>query len=141
TVAAEVAAALERFDLTDGHAAVALGVSWEGSASLARLDAFGRGVLAALEAHLEHGHPVVVVFDSDIGGLVGLHLRELAPTLSVVSIDGIDLHEFDYIDVGAILPASGVVPVVVKTLVFPHALPAGTTSHANPDPRGEPGQP
>jgi ethanolamine utilization protein EutA len=37
----------------------------------------------------------------------------------VISIDGIDLREFDYVDIGEILPASGAVPVVIKSLVFP----------------------
>ena len=118
-VAEEARGALRRFDLQDGDTPVALGVSWQGNASYARLDAFGSGILAALSRQLSRGHPVVVVFDSDIGGLVGLHLQEIAPDIGIVSIDGIDLREFDYLDIGAILPASGVVPVVVKTLVFP----------------------
>jgi ethanolamine utilization protein EutA len=37
----------------------------------------------------------------------------------VVSIDGIALREFDFVDIGEIIPASGAVPVVVKSLVFP----------------------
>ncbi len=36
-----------------------------------------------------------------------------------ISIDGIDLMEFDYIDIGALIPSSGAVPVVIKSLVFP----------------------
>jgi ethanolamine utilization protein EutA len=37
----------------------------------------------------------------------------------VISIDGITLSEFDYIDIGEIIPSSGAVPVVIKSLVFP----------------------
>ena len=37
----------------------------------------------------------------------------------VISIDGIELQEFDYIDIGAVMYPSQVVPVVVKSLVFP----------------------
>jgi ethanolamine utilization protein EutA len=40
-------------------------------------------------------------------------------TVPVISIDGIDLREFDYSDIGAMIPASGAVPVVIKSLVFP----------------------
>jgi ethanolamine utilization protein EutA len=43
-------------------------------------------------------------------------MRLAAP---VVSIDGITLEEFDYIDIGALIPSSGAVPVVIKSLVFP----------------------
>ena len=37
----------------------------------------------------------------------------------IISVDGIVLQEFDYIDVGALIPSSGAVPVVIKSLVFP----------------------
>ena len=37
----------------------------------------------------------------------------------IVSIDGLELKEFDYIDIGAMLESSGAVPVVIKSLVFP----------------------
>jgi ethanolamine utilization protein EutA len=42
-----------------------------------------------------------------------------------VSIDGIVLKEFDYIDIGAMLEASGAVPVVIKSLVFPTTAALG----------------
>ena len=32
---------------------------------------------------------------------------------------GIELVEFDYVDIGALIPSSGAVPVVIKSLVFP----------------------
>jgi ethanolamine utilization protein EutA len=38
---------------------------------------------------------------------------------AVVSIDGLELKEFDYIDIGAMLESSGAVPVVIKSLIFP----------------------
>ena len=38
-----------------------------------------------------------------------------------LSIDGIELREFDYIDIGELIPTSGAVPVVIKSLVFPNA--------------------
>ncbi len=37
----------------------------------------------------------------------------------IVSIDGIVVREFDFIDIGEILDSSGVAPVVIKSLVFP----------------------
>ena len=45
--------------------------------------------------------------------------EELGARVPVVSIDGLDLKPFDFIDIGEILPASGAVPVVIKSLVFP----------------------
>ena len=111
---------LRRLDLVGVASPVALGVHWGGSATFDRLDGFCRGVVRAMQAVVDAGHPLVLVSDGDIGGLVGLHLREeLGLTSPVVSIDGIELREFDYVDVGALIPSSGAVPVVIKSLVFP----------------------
>jgi ethanolamine utilization protein EutA len=43
----------------------------------------------------------------------------------IVSIDGLELKEFDYIDIGAILDTSGAVPVVIKSLIFPTSAGLG----------------
>lgn len=120
TIAQAVQVGLNRLDLVNSENPIALGFRWGGSATFWRLDAFCRGVVKALRNTLDQGHPLVLVSDSDVGGLIGLHLREeLEIPESVVSIDGIDLREFDYIDIGEILPSSGSVPVVIKSLVFP----------------------
>lgn len=112
--------ALGRLDLADGKRPVAIGVHWEGSATFARLDAFCSGVKDGLEKLLGKGHPLTLVSDGDIGGILGLHFKEeMKFEGSVISIDGVALNEFDYIDIGALIPSSGAVPVVVKTLVFP----------------------
>jgi ethanolamine utilization protein EutA len=112
--------ALARLDLVDGRRPVAIGFHWEGSATFARLDAFCAGVRDGLEKILGKGHPLTLVSDGDIGGILGLHLKEETKLESaVISIDGIALSEFDYIDIGALIPSSGAVPVVIKSLIFP----------------------
>ncbi len=122
--AAEVAsllrAAVARLDLHPPDRSVALAIEWEGSATYSRLDALSRGIIEAEEAQMAAGQPLVLVCDSDVGGLLGLHIREeLGLTNGIVSIDGIELQDFDYIDVGSLIPASGAAPVVIKSLVFP----------------------
>ncbi|HEY4318184.1 MAG TPA: ethanolamine ammonia-lyase reactivating factor EutA [Herbaspirillum sp.] len=42
-----------------------------------------------------------------------------------MSIDGIVLKAFDFIDIGAMLETSGAVPVVIKSLVFPTSSAVG----------------
>ncbi len=120
SVAQAVRGALVRFGLHDTETPVALVLRWEGSATFGRLRGLCTGVAEAVQANLAHGSPLIVVCDGDIGGLVGLHFKEeMRLDAPVISIDGIELREFDYIDIGELLPASGAVPVVIKSLVFP----------------------
>ena len=113
-------AALARLDLAAGDTPVAVFVPWRGSATFARLDGFCRGVVAGAEPLIARGLPLVLAGDGDVGGLLGIHCREeLSLTNPIVSIDGLELKEFDYIDIGALIDTSGAVPVVIKSLVFP----------------------
>jgi ethanolamine utilization protein EutA len=116
-IATAIADELARLELTD---TVALFVSWRGSATFARLDAFCRGLADGLGPTLGPDKPIILAGDGDVGGLLGIHLREeIKVRNAVVSIDGLELKEFDYIDIGAMLEGSGAVPVVIKSLVFP----------------------
>ena len=125
-IAAAVQAALLRMDMQHGEQSVALCYRWQGSATWARLDAFCRGVAAGLAPVVARGLPMVLVGDGDVGGLVGIHAHsELKLPCPMVSIDGIVLQEFDFIDIGALLDTSGAVPVVIKSLVFPQTAALG----------------
>ncbi|MDZ4245636.1 MAG: ethanolamine ammonia-lyase reactivating factor EutA, partial [Dehalococcoidia bacterium] len=74
---------------------------------------------AAMSPAIEHGLPLVLVFDADVGRLVGNILtNEMKTPCPVLSIDGIELQDFDYIDIGELIPDAQVVPVVIKSLVF-----------------------
>ncbi len=125
-VAGAVRAALRRLDQHEGEQAVALCYRWAGSATFRRLDDFCHAMELGLSRHLANGHPLVLVGEGDIGGLVGIHAREERKLQqAVVSIDGINLKEFDFIDIGAMLETSGAVPVVIKSLVFPTSAALG----------------
>jgi ethanolamine utilization protein EutA len=119
-VASAIAEALDRLDLGDGRAPVAVALPWAGTASYARLAALGTGLVSGIGKVLAAGHPLVIVTDGDIGGLIGMQCRseEHVPG-AIVSIDGIALSEFDFIDIGEVLRATGATPVVVKSLLFP----------------------
>jgi ethanolamine utilization protein EutA len=122
-VAQAIQSVLKRLDLDD---AVAVFVPWRGSATFRRLDAFCQGIVDGLATVLADGHPLVLAGDGDVGGLIGIHLREeMQIENAIVSVDGLELKEFDYIDVGAMLPNSGAVPVVIKSLIFPASSAPG----------------
>jgi len=120
TVAEEIKALLKRHDLADAGLPVAVFVPWRGSATFRRLDAFCQGLTEGLAMILADGHPLVLAGDGDVGGLMGIHLREeMGLDNAIVSVDGLELKQFDYIDIGRMLPQSGAVPVVIKSLIFP----------------------
>ncbi len=133
-VAGAIKGVLKRLDLGEGDSPVAVFVPWRGSATFQRLDAFCKGVVNGLSEVLAKGHPIVLAGDGDVGGLIGIHLQEEMKTKSsVVSIDGLELKDFDYIDIGTMLPTSGAVPVVIKSLIFPTS--AATGKEWQPAPR------
>jgi len=124
-VAAEIKALLKRLDLADAGTPVAVFVPWRGSATFRRLDAFCQGLTEGLAVILADGQPLVLAGDGDVGGLIGIHLREeMGVDNAIVSVDGLELKEFDYIDIGSMLPQSGAVPVVIKSLIFPASAAA-----------------
>ena len=87
-----------------GRQPVAVFVPWRGSATFQRLDAFCKGAVEGLVDVLANGHPLVLAGDGDVGGLIGIHLHEeMKLANAIVSIDGLELKDFDYIDIGTML--------------------------------------
>ncbi len=119
TVAAALRHGMARLDVADGvdgHFALAL--SWHHGADYASLRELCAGIVSALPPS-QNGRPLLLVIDADVAGLVGALLRqEFGVGGAIVCIDQVLLREFDYIDIGRPLPDQGVVPVVVKSLVF-----------------------
>jgi ethanolamine utilization protein EutA len=119
-VAAALRDDLERYNLNTGESPVAIALRWQGSATYDRLDSFCKGVTEGMAPLLARNHPVILVYDTDVGGLAGIHLKsEMAIANPVISIDGIELRAFDFVDIGSLIPSTGAVPVVIKSLVFP----------------------
>jgi ethanolamine utilization protein EutA len=98
---------------------VAIAFSWHGDPEHALLKAAGEGILHALAPFQDRIKLLLLMVDGDIGKTLGriLH-RELHWPGKIVSIDGMELHELDYVDVGELIAPPGVVPVVIKSLLF-----------------------
>lgn len=61
--------------------------------------------------------PIIVVVQNDFAKALGQTIKnKLGNSKKVICIDGISTNNGDYIDIGK--PVAGVIPVVVKTLVF-----------------------
>lgn len=110
---------LKRFDVCEGETDVALAFRWSGAPSYERIFGLASGIRQALEKTVASGRPLIIVLDGDIARTVGRLLHtELQVEGPILSIDGIMLQDFDYIDIGRVLFPSGTVPVTVKSLIF-----------------------
>src|SRR5215470_16132109 len=113
-----IAAALARLDLAP-DARVAIALSWHGDPDYARIAAAGSAVMAAVAQNGRRREPLLLMIDGDIGKTIGRILtEELGFKGDLVSIDGVELAELDFVDVGELISPPGVVPVVIKSLLF-----------------------
>jgi ethanolamine utilization protein EutA len=123
TFSAAIARSYSRFDLQEGEQVVAIAIQWSGEPRYSSLRSLAEGIVRASPRSIAAGLPLVLVFANDFGKLIGGIIREeFASGTDIISIDGIELQEFDFIDIGAMIFPSRVVPVVVKSLVFPEVL-------------------
>src|SRR5260221_11011577 len=74
-IAAAGRTALPRLDLHEGEQTVALCYHWQGSASLARLNAFPHGTRQAIFRLLGRRHPLILVGVGALRRSVSIHIR------------------------------------------------------------------
>src|SRR6202040_3936778 len=117
-IVAEIGAGLARLDL-DPDSRVAIAFSWAGDPDYPRLAAAARAIMAAVAPDGRRTAPLLLMIDGDVGRTMGRILaEELGFPGDLVSIDGVQLQELDFVDVGALISPPGVVPVVIKSLLF-----------------------
>ena len=118
-VAGEIANALTRNDIDVAHGDVALAFRWQGLPLHARLHRLADGIRRGLEGTIAGGRPVILMMDGDAGKTLGGILRnEFAILNEIISIDGVQLKDLDYVDIGEIIQPTEVVPLVIKSLLF-----------------------
>ena len=118
-IAAGFAAAASNIDL-DAAARYALAFAWRGEPDHPRLLAMAKAIMRFAAPSGHRTHALFLVIDGDIGASLGRILHtELRLDADIVSIDGVTLRELDFVDVGEMLQPAGVVPVVIKSLLFP----------------------
>jgi ethanolamine utilization protein EutA len=118
-VAQAIRSGFLRLDLIEGEHPAAVALPWRGEPHYDNLRALADGIATAMPRSLAAGFPLVIALDGDIGAsLGGILFEELDVTSPLVSIDGLQLVELDYVDVGEVIQPANVVPVVVKSLAF-----------------------
>jgi ethanolamine utilization protein EutA len=113
-----IRAKLEQLDLSpDSRMAVAF--SWTGDPEYTQLREMSRGIRRAVAPERTRDELLLLMIDGDIGRSMGFMLdKAMRDSGKLISIDGVQLQELDYVDVGEMITPPGVVPVVIKSLLF-----------------------
>ena len=111
----------------DTSGPVALALSWHGPVSHSRLAAVGHAitrVAGPADGRGDAGNALIVVVDADVAQSLGAILtEETGLRRRLIVLDGVELADLDFIDVGEYQDPPGVLPVLVKSLLFAAAEP------------------
>lgn len=100
-------------------ARIAVAFSWHGDPEYSRLASAAHAIKAAVAPSGERANMLCLMIDGDVGRTMGRLLQDEAELKGpLVSIDGVQLQELDYVDVGELISPPGVVPIVIKSLLF-----------------------
>jgi ethanolamine utilization protein EutA len=103
----------------ESSARMALAFTWSGVPEYPRLAAMAGAIMKFAAPTGKRDEMLVLMIDGDVGGGLGRLLdKEFRLDSKLVSIDGVQLRELDYVDIGEMLDPPGVVPVVIKSLLF-----------------------
>ena len=121
----QVAAALHenaaRLDLAP-DARLAIALRWQGEPEHARLLALASAIMRFAAPAGRRSEPLYLMIEGDVAASLGRLLHaELHLDGSLAAVDGVSLRELDFVDLGEVLEPAGVVPVVIKSLLFPVA--------------------
>ncbi len=114
----QLRAALSKMDL-DPSNRFAVAFTWAGDPEFSRLESMGKAIMSALGDGTASPNLLLLMIDGDVGKTIGRILHyELELKRPLISIDGVQLKELDYVDIGELINPPGVVPVVIKSLLF-----------------------
>jgi ethanolamine utilization protein EutA len=116
--------ALAKFDLDRFVPGLALAISLDEQPDYASLRKVAEGIAAVVHSSNGAREPLFLVLDVDVAkALGGILTEELRLERDVVAVDGIDVGDLDYLDIGRPMGQSEALPVTVKSLLFPNAQP------------------
>jgi ethanolamine utilization protein EutA len=106
---------LQRF--TSG---LALSLTVSGVPDYQSVKRLAEGVAEILKEADDQKCPLYLTLDLDIAkSLGGILKEEFKVARDIIAVDGIEVGDLDYIDIGECLGITEVIPVTVKSLMFP----------------------
>jgi ethanolamine utilization protein EutA len=118
SIRSAVGKALERHDVTgpvNTSVALAIDLLPNTAPTAALMHNLSKGITSIWREIFGASNTLVLIFDLDIAKLVGHAFSEDLP---VICVDGIEVGDLDYVDIGEQIAYSETVPVVLKNLVF-----------------------
>lgn len=98
---------------------VAIAFSGEYHLNFAQIQELAGIIMESAQDVIQSPHPLILVMENDIAKVLGNAMNFLLERKKdVISIDGVNVQNGDYIDIGEPVGGGRVVPVVTKTLVF-----------------------
>lgn len=112
--------ALAKFDLDRFTSGLALAISVKGQPDYQSVRKMAEGIASVVAASDGARDPLFLVLDMDVAkSLGGILKEELKLDREIVAVDGIDVGDLDYVDIGRPMGVSESLPVTVKSLLFP----------------------
>lgn len=119
-VSAKLKQALAKFDLRRFTSGLALSLSVDGQPDYQSVRRIAEGIGELLDDADDPTCPLYLTLDLDIAKSLGGILKdELKVSRDIIAVDGIEVGDLDYIDIGECLGITEVIPVTVKSLMFP----------------------
>ena len=112
--------ALKKFDLPQFTSGLALSLTVSGVPDYQSVKRIAAGVAEILRDAGDPNCPLYLTLDIDVAKSLGGMLKdEFRVDRDIIAVDGIEVGDLDYIDIGECLGITEVIPVTVKSLMFP----------------------
>jgi ethanolamine utilization protein EutA len=111
---------LRKFDLSRFTSGLALSLNVSGVPDYQSVKRIAQGIAEILKEADDPSCPLYLTLDLDIAKSLGGMLKdEFKVARDIIAVDGIEVGDLDYIDIGECLGITEVIPVTVKSLMFP----------------------
>lgn len=110
---------LKWYALENELGVVALGLQGKKNPTFAEITVTAKGIFTGFREQIVANLPLVIVIAEDNAKALGQALQILLPpNYPLICVDSVHVENGDYIDIGSPLANAGVLPLVVKTLIF-----------------------
>ena len=114
-----LAAALAKYDVATLSSGMALAMSVAGQPDYRYIRTLAEAIDSIVDKSEPATAPIFLMLDVDVAKSLGGILREeIKLDRAVIAIDGIEVGDLDYVDIGKPMGVSEVIPVTVKSLIF-----------------------